>query len=61
MYTLAPDGLAALAGLRVEDLVLRVDGKEIDGQGRLYDHFQSVAHGATVVFTISRCGPPDTV
>ena len=61
VYTLAPDGLAALAGLRVEDLVLRVDGEEIDSQDRLYDYFRSVAHGATVVFTISRCGPPDTV
>lgn len=50
---LSADGLAAAAGIQPSDVLLAVDGEEVDGQEKLFAKFNSYANGTPVTFTVA--------
>ena len=60
---LAPDGPAAKAGLRVQDVVTAIDNKPlrfVDDKA-VVAHFKSIKPGQEVRFTVTREGKPQVI
>ena len=53
---LAPNGMAAAAGLLIGDLVMTFNGVEVSSEAGLFAAMNAAANGAECVFTVSRKG-----